>query len=358
MASVHVISKGPLRMQLNEIAGNAVAVYPAFKRILKLNSSASEFLSQAVYWTERTDSGWFYKTADDWYAEICLSPEELRLARRKLVAIGVLSEKRKGVPAKMHFRVDLETLFALLKGEIPLPEIPKTPKQDQVKPDIQSSGNPETRVVETLKLESGKPTNSSAGNPESITENTQETTAETTADIIPAVPADAGKPAAEFVEASGEAPKQLPTVQPVLVRDEPRCEIPDDMPGPKDPKCKTYRVWANYAFAYRNRYGVWPVWNAAAGGMLGKLIDHVGADEAPKVAAFYVGVNDSRLINDCHSLNILIAKASAFRTQWATGRQMNSRTARQMEDTQANMNAAQEASRRIMEKGERNEFLV
>lgn len=344
-------------MQLNEIAGTPVAVYPAFRRVLKLNATASELLSQAVYWTERTESGWFYKTADEWNDEICLSPEELRLARRKLVSIGVLSEKRRGVPAKMYFRVDLDTLFALLKGEKALPEVPKTPKPESVKAEIKSSGNPETRVVETLKLELGKPSNSSTGNPESITEITQETTAETTTDTLPALPADAGKPVAELVEVKAEAPKQLKPVKPVFEQDGPRCEIPDDMPGPKDPNCKTYRAWANYAFAYRNRYGVWPVWNAAAGGMLGKLINQLGAEEAPKVAAFYLSVNDSRPINDCHSLNILIAKASAYRTQWATGRQMNSRTARQIEDTQANINAAEEAARRIMDKGDGNEFL-
>lgn len=132
----------------------------------------------------------------------------------------------------------------------------------------------------------------------------------------------------------------------------PRVEIPADMPGPKDPSCKTFKTWANYAFAYRKRYGVWPVWNASAGGMIAKLIDQIGADEAPKVAAFYVSINDARLVNDCHGLNILIAKAGAYRTQWATGRQMNATTARQIEQTQANVNAAQEAAARIMARQE------
>lgn len=127
----------------------------------------------------------------------------------------------------------------------------------------------------------------------------------------------------------------------------PRVEIPSDMPGPKDPSCKTYKAWANYAFAYRRRYSAWPVWNAKAGGQLGQLIDRLGAEAAPQVAAFYVGVNDARLINDCHSLNGLLARAESLHTQWLTGRQMNGRTARQLEDTQANINAAQDAASRI-----------
>ena len=146
----------------------------------------------------------------------------------------------------------------------------------------------------------------------------------------------------------------------VLVVDQPeasRVEIPADMPGPKDRTCKTFKAWANYAMAYRKRYQCWPVWNAAAGGILGKLVDRLGVDVAHSVAAYYLTINDARIVNDCHSLNNLIAKAEAYHTQWATGRQMNSRTARQIEDTQANMNAAQEAARLILDGEKRNAFL-
>lgn len=146
----------------------------------------------------------------------------------------------------------------------------------------------------------------------------------------------------------------------VLVVDQPeapRVEIPADMPGPKDQTCKTFKAWANYAMAYRKRYQCWPVWNAAAGGILGKLVDRLGVDVAHSVAAYYLTINDARIVNDCHSLTNLIAKAEAYHTQWATGRQMNSRTARQIEDTQANMNAAQEAARLILDGEKRNAFL-
>lgn len=143
----------------------------------------------------------------------------------------------------------------------------------------------------------------------------------------------------------------------VAAAEQPRIDIPADMPGPKDQNCKTFKSWANYAFAYRKRYQAWPVWNAKVAGQLGQLVNRLGADIAHHVAAYYVSINDARLINDCHSLNNLLAKAEAYHTQWATGRQMNGRTARQMEDTQANINAAQEAARNILGQGERNAFL-
>lgn len=139
--------------------------------------------------------------------------------------------------------------------------------------------------------------------------------------------------------------------------DAPRVEIPADMPGPKDQSCKTFKAWANYAMAYRKRYQCWPVWNATAGGILGKLVDRLGIDVAHSVAAYYLTINDARLINDCHSLTNLIGKAEAYHTQWSTKTQMNGTTARQMESTQANMNAAEQAKAIILNGGVQNAFL-
>ncbi|MBB3239172.1 hypothetical protein FHW68_000644 [Pseudomonas sp. Tn43] len=140
---------------------------------------------------------------------------------------------------------------------------------------------------------------------------------------------------------------------------QPRCEIPADMPGPKDQTCKTFKSWANYAMAYRKRYGTWPVWNATVGGQLGKLIDRLGADVAHHVAAYFLTIDDSRLINGCHGIGDLLAKAEAYHTQWATNRRMNSTTAQQIERKQANLTAGQDAARRIMDREGRkaNEFM-
>lgn len=155
------------------------------------------------------------------------------------------------------------------------------------------------------------------------------------------------------------AAPQQPAVLAVVSVETPRCEIPADMPGPKDPTCKTYKSWANYAMAYRKRYDAWPVWNARVAGQMGQLVDRLGATVAHHVAAFFVGINDSKLINGCHNLGDLLFKCEAYHTQWATNRQMNSTTARQLEQTQANLNAGLEAAQRIMDRaGEQpNEFL-
>lgn len=137
----------------------------------------------------------------------------------------------------------------------------------------------------------------------------------------------------------------------------PRVEIPADMPGPKDQTCKTFKTWANYAMSYRKRYKAWPVWNAKVGGQIGSLIGRLGIDVSHSVAAYYLGINDAQLIRKCHSVSELLANAESYHTQWVTQTQINGRTARQLEDTQANINAAQDAARNIREGGPRNAFL-
>lgn len=140
----------------------------------------------------------------------------------------------------------------------------------------------------------------------------------------------------------------------------PRVEIPADMPGPKDRTCKTFKVWANYAMAYRKRYSAWPVWNAKVGGQLGQLVDRLGADVAHHVAAHFLKTSDAAVLRKCHSLNELLANAESYHTQWVTGQRVNGTTARQMERTEANLSAAEQAFQTVLAKrqaGGRNEYL-
>ncbi|CAI8817932.1 hypothetical protein EMIT0P201_12246 [Pseudomonas chlororaphis] len=131
------------------------------------------------------------------------------------------------------------------------------------------------------------------------------------------------------------------------------------MPGPKDQSCKTFKVWANYAMAYRKRYNAWPVWNAKVGKQMTQLVDRLGADVAHHVAAHFLKNSDAGVVRKCHSLNELLANAESYHTQWVTNRQMNSTTAQQIERKQANLNAGMEAAQRIMQRagGQPNEFL-
>ena len=153
---------------------------------------------------------------------------------------------------------------------------------------------------------------------------------------------DTNQGTSHSVQEAPAAPSQ-PAALTLVSSAAPRCEIPADMPGPKDPSCKTFKAWANYAMAYRSRHGAWPVWNAKAGGQIGQLVDRLGIDVAHHVAAYFVRINDSKLVNRMHSLGDLLQNAEAYHTQWVTNRQMTGTTARQIEQTQANYSAAEQA---------------
>lgn len=311
-------------MKLIDVLDRPIAFQRAFVS-LGAGVTGALMLSQALYWSKRTDveDGWFYKTMEEWEAETGLTRSEQEGARKKLVKSGVLEEKRKGVPCRLYFRVDLDALAANLGAENPKTSMRKARNPVCGKPANKSAENPQPGLQETCTQVSGKPAD--------ITENTTEITAEITTDI--------SAPQAEAQVATGQVAG--------IDSARPRCEIPADMPGPRDQTCKTFKAWANYAMAYRRRYRTWPVWNAKVAGQVGQLIDRLGADVAHHVAAYYLTINDARLINGCHGLGDLLAKAESYHTQWTTNRQMNATTARQLEQTQANVNAAHQAAEHI-----------
>lgn len=327
-----------------------IAFHRSFLR-LGVGTTGALLLSQAVYWSQRTSdpNGWFYKSMAEWEEEIGLSPGEQATARKRLVGAGVLQEKRQGIPCRLYFRVDIDALLHKLLEAMPSPatmaaDLPETdentpetteidsfgetPKLDSAKPKNKTRGNPKTRSRKSQKLDSGKPENMPSETPKAITETTAETTAEITAD--------------SFAGGDADAPPRKAVGQLVEDDAQPRVDIPEDMPGPKNPTCRTYRPWCNYAMVYHKRYGVYPIWNRTVGGMLASIIDRIGMDEALRVVPYYVTINDALYIRRAHDLGTLLRDIQSVRTQYLTGRQMNATTARQIEATQANLNAVQE----------------
>ncbi len=74
------------------------------------------FVSQLLYWTGRSKlpGGWIFKTQAEFEEETGLTRRNQETARRKLKEIGVLDEALRGVPATMHYRLNLDTLAAIL----------------------------------------------------------------------------------------------------------------------------------------------------------------------------------------------------------------------------------------------------
>lgn len=100
---------------LDDLLDRPIAYNPAFKRLTQ-STVASILLSQCWYWSKRhkEDDGWFFKSGKEWEEETGLTRTEQETARRICRDLGLLEEKRKGMPATMHYRVNRENIYRAL----------------------------------------------------------------------------------------------------------------------------------------------------------------------------------------------------------------------------------------------------
>lgn len=99
-----------------QLVDRPIAFQRSFVR-LGVGITGALLLSQIVYWQNRMEGNWFYKTQTDLEEETGLTRYEQEGARKKLVSCGVLEEAKRGIPAKLYFRVNQERLEELLLGE-------------------------------------------------------------------------------------------------------------------------------------------------------------------------------------------------------------------------------------------------
>ncbi|HHL3185064.1 TPA: conserved phage C-terminal domain-containing protein [Citrobacter freundii] len=184
---------------LIQLLDRPIAYNPAFAKLrvgkVKAGPVAAVFLSQMVYWHNRMDGGWMYKTQADIASETALTRDEQETARKRLIQLGVLEEDRRGVPATMHYRINPERLEALLlettqsvKKAVPQNktrlrniqnvEMPQSGLVQSRKLDCGDSAN---KNVETPQTSMGQPNEQACGDPTNFhtgdyTENTQEST--------------------------------------------------------------------------------------------------------------------------------------------------------------------------------------
>ena len=96
-----------------------VAYYPEYTTITS-SPAAGVMLSQmcdhSVESASNGGDGWFYKTREAWRRDTGINRSGQETARRILVEKGIIDERRKGIPAKMHFRVNFDRLFCLLSA--------------------------------------------------------------------------------------------------------------------------------------------------------------------------------------------------------------------------------------------------
>lgn len=127
---------------LIQLIDRPIAYNPALAKLrvgkVKSGPVAAVFLSQLIYWHNRTSDagGWIYKTQADIASETALTRDEQETARRRLVALGVLEEERRGANGRLHFRIKTERLEQLLTGD-------NSSESDQPQPTMRQSHNVE-----------------------------------------------------------------------------------------------------------------------------------------------------------------------------------------------------------------------
>ena len=142
----------------------AIAKYFDKKPVLYIGGLGQVFslqagilLSQLLYWDGkgRRKDGFIFKTADELRSELGMSRSNLKTAIKQLVEYGVLDYKLAQVPARMHFKLNLQNLHELLPS-----------------------------LKETNKLHYPNPPHYYVANGETITKSTRENTTKNTTGTI------------------------------------------------------------------------------------------------------------------------------------------------------------------------------
>ncbi|MGD8109360.1 hypothetical protein [Vibrio sp. TRT 17S01] len=156
-------------MNLVELLDRPIAFHRPFVE-LGLGITGALFLSQALYWSRRTNSsGYFYKTQEEWEAETGMTRREQETARKKLKSFGILEEKKQGVPCRVFYRINDQKLLSILSQKES--ENQETPVCTEA--PNQFGGMRQTSMAETDTLDCTNPPSSDGGNSQTKTEITQ-----------------------------------------------------------------------------------------------------------------------------------------------------------------------------------------
>lgn len=175
---------------LIQLLDRPIAYQPAFAQLragkVKSGPAAAVLLSQLVYWHNRMDGEWMYKTREDIKKETGLSRDEQETARKRLVALGVLHEELRGVPATVHYKINTDRLESLLLSpDQAESQLGATPPTRRRQPRQQDGGNAPNKFAATPPTSRGEPTQQAGRDPTNFptgdyTESTHEITQEIT----------------------------------------------------------------------------------------------------------------------------------------------------------------------------------
>lgn len=89
--------------------GRPVAYYPRLAEALG-GVKAAIFAAQLIYWWDRQDRGYVYKTSAEVREETGLSYKEQKAARSRLQKLGILEERYDRLNHRMLYAIDINQL--------------------------------------------------------------------------------------------------------------------------------------------------------------------------------------------------------------------------------------------------------
>ena len=287
-------------------------------------------LQQLNYWIQDSTAGevhdgrkWVYNTFEEWQRDNFpfWSVDTIKRTLTKLKKLGLVDVKqlRKSKHDHTNFYT-IEYRHALLSDQ---GNLHQSNGADCADPSEQNAP----------AVKGKKPRPNGAKCPDLHTETTTETTSESSS--------GAGNPAPAS-DGSG-VPMVLPGEQ----------QHDEKSNGPSYERIREV-FWEWFDAAYQERYHTTIPRNAKTNGQVKKLIERLGK-EAPGVARFYVqNVTEPRVLVASHTLDFLLLNAEGYRTQWLNGRAMTQGRARQIDQTQTNASAAEEAKAMLRASREAN----
>ncbi|MFL5342816.1 MAG: hypothetical protein ACJ8F7_22000 [Gemmataceae bacterium] len=150
------------------VSGGVVAYQRALAHAVG-DALAGLLASQLWYWSGRQPEereGWFFMTQEQIFAETALSRREQETSRRKLRALGILEEERRGRPARLWYRINVKRVVQLIENAA----------------HIKNGGIRQSSMAESANLgDCTNPPIQSGGKRQTISKNTSKTSSKTSA---------------------------------------------------------------------------------------------------------------------------------------------------------------------------------
>jgi len=137
------------------LADRTISYHPKLATVLGVKECV--FVCQFLYWDGKGKlrGDWIYKTQEEITEETGLSRYEQETVRKRLKRRGILEEDLRGIPARLHYRLDFGKLSEAIEkaypdqdAATPPPSLRHDPEQDWGVPPNKIGGAPESKLGE------------------------------------------------------------------------------------------------------------------------------------------------------------------------------------------------------------------